>query len=167
MRRRGWSALGIIVLAVIIVVIVIVSKMSLSALPEPGRTETALATEAKDWFIGRAARGPLPPAPVNDASALTAGSALFGMDCASCHGQDGRTPAPIGKSMYPRVLNLGSPDVQSMADREIFWVIRNGIRFSGMPGFGRINSDQENWQLTYYVRSLGGKPQPQSPSVKR
>jgi mono/diheme cytochrome c family protein len=76
------------------------------------------------------------------------------MDCASCHGQDGHKPTPIGQSVYPRVPDLGSPMVQKLQDRELFWVIKNGIRFSGMPGFARIDTDQEIWQLTYYVRSL-------------
>lgn len=158
MRHKGWWALGIIaVLAILLATIIF--NTSISALPKPGRLETSLATDAKDWFIQRAARGPMPPAPPDNAASISAGSGLFGMDCASCHGQDGRTLTPIGKSMYPRVLDLGSHEVQSMSDREIFWVVKNGIRLSGMPGFARINSDQEIWQLTYYVRSLGHKAQ--------
>ena len=57
--------------------------------------------------------------------------------------------------MYPRVLDLGSPEVQRLSNPELFWVIKNGIRFSGMPGFGNTLSDDEIWQATYYVRSLG------------
>ena len=60
--------------------------------------------------------------------------------------------------MYPRVLDLGSPEVQEMSDRELFWVIKNGIRLSGMPGFAKIESDEQIWKLAYYVRSLGKQP---------
>ena len=60
--------------------------------------------------------------------------------------------------MYPRAPGLGAPDVQEMSNAEIFWVIKNGIRLSGMPGFACINSDEQIWQLTYYVRSLGEQP---------
>jgi mono/diheme cytochrome c family protein len=45
-----------------------------------------------------------------------------------------------------------------MSDRELFWVIKNGIRLSGMPGFAKIESDEQIWELTYYVRSLGKQP---------
>jgi mono/diheme cytochrome c family protein len=76
------------------------------------------------------------------------------MGCATCHGQDGRKPTPIGESMYSRVLDLGSPSVQRMCDRELFWVIKNGIRLSGMPGFAKVESDEQIWELAYYVRSL-------------
>ncbi|MGH9526722.1 MAG: c-type cytochrome, partial [Terriglobales bacterium] len=64
-------------------------------------------------------------------------------------------PAPIGRSMYPRVADLGSAQVQRLSRRELFWVVQNGIRFTGMPGFGRINSDQEIWELADYVHTLG------------
>lgn len=153
MCRKCWIAVGIVVAIVVAAVIFGLTHFSLSALPEPGRFETAMATKAKSWYISRAAHD-LPAAPANNAASIAAGNALFGMDCASCHGQDGRKPTPIGKSMYPRAVDLSSPEVQRMSDREIFWVIKNGIRLSGMPGFARINSDQEIWQLAYYVRSL-------------
>jgi len=60
--------------------------------------------------------------------------------------------------MYPRVLDLGAPEVQRMTDRELFWIIKNGIRLSGMPGFAKILSDEQIWQATSYVRSLGKLP---------
>lgn len=155
MRHKGWTIAGIGLALAIAVAVYAATRANISALPGPGPFETFVATLAKDWCVSRAARGPLPAPPANDAASVAAGSALFGMGCSSCHGQDGRTPTPIGKSMYPRSLDLGSTDVQEMTDRELFWVVRNGIRLSGMPGFGHINSDEQIWQLTYYVRSLG------------
>jgi mono/diheme cytochrome c family protein len=149
---------------VIIVVLIIIAAAygvvhaTISALPEPEPFETSIATKAKDWYISRAARSSVPAALENNASRVSAGETLFGMGCATCHGQDGRTPAPIGQSMYPRVLDLGSPEVQGMSDRELFWVIKNGIRLSGMPGFAKIESDEQIWDLAYYVRSLGKQP---------
>lgn len=157
MRHKGWLIAAIIILLIIVAAGLGVMRASISALPQPGAFETSMATKVKDWYIGRAAREPLPPGPANSAASVTAGSALFGMDCASCHGQDGRTPTAIGKSMYPRVLDLSLPEVQSLSDRGLFWVIKNGIRLSGMPGFGRINTDEQIWQLTYDVRNLGAQ----------
>lgn len=60
--------------------------------------------------------------------------------------------------MYPRAPDLGSPEVQKLSNPELFWVIRNGIRLSGMPGFGNVLSNDEIWQATYYVRSLRESP---------
>jgi mono/diheme cytochrome c family protein len=158
MRHKGWVIVGIIIALALVLAGYGVSRASISALPEPGPVETFLATKTKDWFIRRAARGPLPPAPPNDTSSVSAGGVLFGMACASCHGRDGRTPTPIGRSMYPRALDLSSHEVQRLSDQQLFWIIRNGIRLSGMPGFARINTNDQIWQLTYYVRRLGKHP---------
>ncbi len=155
MRHRG-----ILIAAVIIALAALAAgewamTASVSALPAPSWYETWFAGKAKNWYIRRAARGPLPRAPVPDASGVAAGETLFSMGCANCHGKDGRSPTNIGRSMYPRVPDLGSAEIQRMSNREVFWVIKNGIRLSGMPGFGNILSDDEIWQVTDYVRSLG------------
>lgn len=126
----------------------------ISALPQPGPFETRMAASVRDWYIGRAAAHLSSKAPLNNASEVSQGEGLFSMACAACHGKDGRNPTNIGKSMYPRVLDLGSPEVQKLSDSEIFWVIKNGVRLSGMPGFGNILSDDEIWQATSFVRSL-------------
>ena len=139
------------------------SQIDLSALTEPGPRETSLATSAKRWLIGRAARGSVSAAPAADTSSADNGSMLYGMDCDSCHGKDGRHPTETGRWMYPRVPDLGSPGVQGWSDAELFWIIKNGVRFSGMPGFGKMQTDKEIWDLVHYVRSLG---EPIAPSKK-
>ncbi len=131
---------------------------SLSALNEPGRVETYLATKAKFWIISRSARGPLPTAPPYDARSVGIGQMAYGGECANCHGVDGRTPTEIGRWMYPRTLALDSAEVQQWSDAELFWIVKNGIRLSGMPGFGKIHNDEQIWHLVHYVRSLGTPP---------
>lgn len=154
LRHMGLLISTIVLVFMIIFLAYGVLTANISALPEPGPFETAIAGKAKAWYISRASRGALPPMPASDAASVSDGSSLFDMGCASCHGKDGRTPTNIGKAMYPRVLNLGAPEVQKMSNRELFWVIKNGIRLSGMPGFAKILSDQETWQVTYFVRGL-------------
>lgn len=152
---------AVVIFAVIITAAAcVLLHINISALPEPGKLETAVATKAKDWYIRRAACHSVPTPPQSSAAMVSTGEILFGMGCATCHGQDGRKPTPIGQSMYPRVLDLSSPAVQRMSDIELFWVIKNGIRLSGMPGFGRIQSDEQIWELTYYVRSQGSRTKP-------
>lgn len=146
-----WIAVGVGVVIIAALVYGLLSA-SLSALPAPGATETALANRLKAWYIQRAARAqpPLPPPPFRPAAA----SGLFSMACAVCHGPDGRHPAAIGLSMYPRVLDLGSPEVQRFSNAQLYWIIHNGIRLSGMPGFGHILAPQDVWQLTLLLRHL-------------
>jgi len=71
-----------------------------------------------------------------------------------CHGQDGLTPTQIGLSLFPTTPSLGTPDVQRYSDPELFWLVKNGIRLTGMPGFGRIYSDEQIWDLVRYMRTL-------------
>ena len=155
MLRRGMFFILLVLLVVAAGLTFVAYQFNLSALNEPGRTETYLATKAKLWLVGRSARGPLPPAPPSDSSSGALGEMDFMENCAACHGKDGRKPTDIGRWMYPRSLDLGSPEVQQWSDAELFWIIKNGIRLSGMPGFGKIHSDVEIWNLVQYVRSLG------------
>lgn len=134
------------------------SRASFTALDEPGRVETYVATRAKHWLVARAARESLPPQPANDTLSVAIGRMQFGGRCASCHGFDGRTPTDVGRWMYPRTPDLGSPAVQQWSDAELFWIIKHGIRLTGMPGFGNIHSDEQIWHLVHYIRGLGGPP---------
>ncbi len=58
--------------------------------------------------------------------------------------------------MYPRAADLTSKEVQSYSDRELFWIIKNGIRLSGMPAFAKVEPDQHIWDLVLYLRTLPG-----------
>jgi len=135
-------------------------NISLAALDEPGRIETYVATRAKHWIVGRSARAWLPSEPPENTTTSSAiGRMFFGGSCASCHGFDGRTPTDAGSWMYPRVPDLGSPEVQEWSDAELFWIIKYGIRLTGMPGFGKIHSDEQIWDLVHYTRTIGGQQQ--------
>ena len=82
------------------------------------------------------------------------GSGTCYIACVMCHGQDGLTPTQIGLSLYPPAPSLGVHEVQRYTDPELFWVVKNGIRLTGMPGFGRIYSDAQIWDLVQYMRTL-------------
>ncbi len=132
------------------------SRVTLSATAPPGRLETWAATRAKAWLIARAARD-VPPFQRPTGLGIAAGGMRFGGECGTCHGTDGRSPTDIGRGMYPPAVNLGSPAVQAWSDRELFWIIKHGIRLTGMPGFGRELGDDEIRQLVAYVRTLAEK----------
>jgi len=155
--RRRRAILLVLGLLVVLGLAFAANHASISALEEPGPLETYAATKAKQWLVSRSARGPLPAAPPDDATSRAAGQMLFSGRCAFCHGQDGREPTAEGRSMYPRAPALSSPRVQSWSDTELFWIVKHGIRLTGMPGFGRIHSDDEIWHLVHYVRSLNAQ----------
>lgn len=131
-----------------------ISRLSLGATPEPGSMETYLATKARHVFVRRGSREPIPPAPTNLRASIEEGDKLYGTECAACHGLDGHKPTDAGRWMYPRAADLTSREVQQYSDRELFWIVKNGIRLSGMPAFGRVETDEHILNLVNYVRTL-------------
>ena len=147
-------AFFILVFLLIAGAVLFATQFNLSANPEPTRLEARIATMGKHWFVSRSARAHPVREPSSGPSSLDSGGMTFNGDCAFCHGQDGRTPTDVGQAMYPRVPSLASPEVQQWSDAELFWIIRNGNRFTGMGAFGKTLTDDQIWDLVRYVRSL-------------
>ncbi len=159
MRKKALWVVAILAAVFAAVGFYALAHANISALPKPGGFETSIAVPLRNWLIRRAASGPIPPAPPATPEFISQGANTFGMACATCHGQDGRHPTAIGSGLYPRAADLASPEVQQLSNRELFWVIKNGIRMTGMPGFGRTLTNNEIWQLVDFVRSLPNLPQ--------
>ncbi|MDX2032991.1 MAG: metallo-mystery pair system four-Cys motif protein [Blastocatellia bacterium] len=81
------------------------------------------------------------------------GKALYEANCAGCHGADGKGEE-YNKRAKVKVPDLHSHYVMKLTDGEIHYVITNGIRTSGMPGYKAKASDRERWQMVHYVRHL-------------
>src|SRR5579864_3222078 len=151
-------AISILVLLVVAGATLFATEFNLSANPEPTRLEARIATMGKHWFVSRSAREHPVTEPSGGRSSLDSGGMTFNGDCAFCHGQDGKSPTDVGMAMYPRVPSLASPEVQQWSDAELFWIIRNGNRFTGMGAFGKTLTDGQIWDLVRYIRSLGNSP---------
>jgi mono/diheme cytochrome c family protein len=146
----AWT---IFVLVVVLIVIALMS-FSMTALRDPGRRETRVANLAKRFFIGRASRQGIPPRPLDTKASVERGGSHYGIDCSVCHADDGRAQRSPGQWMYPRASDLTSKQVQSYSDQELFWIVQNGIRFTGMPAFGNVETPDHIWDLVNYVRTL-------------
>jgi mono/diheme cytochrome c family protein len=154
--RTSWVVLAIAALAIVLVAVFLM-RFRLSAIESPGRLETSVADWGKRFFIERASRQGIPPPPKDKKASIAQGDMLYGIDCSMCHGRDGHATTDMGRWMYPRAVDLTSAEAQRFSDRELFWTIKNGIRFSGMPAFGKVESDEHIWNLVNFVRSLGSK----------
>lgn len=159
-------SLLLLILILIVCAMVLTGQFSLSAIPEPSRFEARLSLKARHWIIPREVRKhPVKELPAGP-DTIGSGGMTFNGDCAFCHGQDGRTPSDVGQGMYPRVPSLASPEAQQWSDAELFWIIRNGNRYTGMGGFGKSLSDEQIWDLVHYIRSLGARPSETPPGAK-
>ena len=126
-----------------------------SAKTEPHALEVLLARKIRHLAIPvdqRNAQNPVPLSP----GVIKESLAHFADHCALCHANDGSGQTPIGKNANPRALDLRLPEIQSMSDGEIFWVIHNGIRFTAMPAWGEGDpaEDKESWKLVHFIRHL-------------
>lgn len=96
---------------------------------------------------------PVPPTP----EALAEGMAHWADHCATCHGNDGRGDTEIGRHLYPKAPDMTLPKTQGLSDGELFAIIKNGVRLTGMPAWGSPGSaeDPQTWKLVLLTRHLG------------
>jgi mono/diheme cytochrome c family protein len=78
----------------------------------------------------------------------------FADHCAICHGNDGGGNTMMGMGLYPKPPDLRLTGTQSLSDGEIFWIIENGVRFTGMPAFSGHGTSDASWKLVNFIRHL-------------
>jgi mono/diheme cytochrome c family protein len=130
-------------------------RSGVSAREQPGRIEEFLAGKARNMAI--AARAKSLTNPVEYSGEIIAeGRAHFADHCATCHANDGSGNTAIGRGMWPKPPDMRLPRTQDLSDGELFWIIENGIRFTGMPGWGTGTKDGElaSWHLVHFIRRL-------------
>jgi len=120
---------------------------------QPSKVETALANMAKDVVIPIEADARKNPLPDGDA-ALKEGQQIFVQSCALCHGTDGHGRTGLGQNMYPPAMDMTSPHVQHWSDAQLFWIIQNGVRLTGMPSWKSSISDDDTWKLARFIHQL-------------
>jgi mono/diheme cytochrome c family protein len=75
--------------------------------------------------------------------------------CVTCHGAPGRAPSEIGQGLNPPPPKLYADELQNeYSESELFWIIKHGIRMTGMPAFGPTHTDEDVWALVAFVHRL-------------
>ena len=120
---------------------------------QPSRVETTLANMAKDVVIPIEAENKKNPLPDND-EVVKGGKQIFLQSCALCHGTDGHGRTDLGRNMYPPAMDMTSPHVQHWSDAELFWIIQNGVRLTGMPSWKSVISEGDTWKLARFIHAL-------------
>ena len=88
---------------------------------------------------------------------IEAGRTLFNKNCASCHGEDGKAKTDVAAAMKARPTDLTGHEMHGITDGEIYWVIANGIKKSGMPALSAKTKPNERWQMALFVKHLMGE----------
>lgn len=126
---------------------------NVSATVSPGWVERTVASWARDASIRR--RAPAASNPFAGlAAAVKAGMVHYRESCLMCHGAPGVEAAELAEGLNPPAPELDAPGTQGRTDGELFWVVRNGVRLTGMPAFGPTHTDEELWQMVAFLRHL-------------
>ncbi len=83
------------------------------------------------------------------------GFSMYNETCVYCHGGPGKDPVDFGQGLYPEPPFLADT-VRSWTNGQLFWIIKNGIKASGMPTFGGTHKDEEIWTAVAFIQKLPG-----------
>jgi mono/diheme cytochrome c family protein len=152
--RIGKSVLMFVLLLLIVLGLWFywaLTKHGFSARAQPSRIEAFLARKARGLATPAEAKdlkNPLPSTPLS----IAEGRDHFADHCAVCHANTGSGKTMINAGLYPPAPDLRQDETQGLSDGELMYIIKNGIRFTGMPGWG--GEDEENWKLVLFIRHL-------------
>jgi mono/diheme cytochrome c family protein len=154
---KRWNLiLVVLVLAAGLAIAAGVSMLhnGLSARATPTAMEAMFARNARHLAIPANARAEHNPIAASGET-LAEARAHFADHCATCHGNDGSGNTMYGKGLYPKPPDLRATETQKLSDGELFWIIENGVRFTGMPAFGGGHGSQDDsWKLVLFIRHL-------------
>ena len=158
MRATSWFGAGLVTAVVLTVLIGFVSLKTIAggfrADAEPTAVETWAARTARESAIPVTAKKRKNPIPITS-EVLGEARAHWADHCAACHANDGSGKSDMGQNMYPQAPDMRHGATQQMTDGELFYIIQNGIRLSGMPAWGSEHSGEEDsWKLVNFVRHL-------------
>jgi mono/diheme cytochrome c family protein len=122
----------------------------------PPRLERRVAVSALDASMGRHAprvSSPIPPTDEN----LIDGMKVYTMNCSMCHGTLDNQPSPLERSFYPPAPQLILDPLDDPESR-IYYAVRSGVRYTGMPAWNKALSDQDIWKVTAFLARIQTLP---------
>ena len=152
---KAFVLLVVILAVAIAAVFVWIGSRGISARDEPTALEAGVARTMRHLAIPSGDRDRTNPVEATP-EVLAAGLAHYADHCAVCHGNDGSGDTEMGRGLYPKAPDMRLEATQSLSDGELFYIIENGIRLTGMPAWGTGTPDGEaqSWHLVHFIRGL-------------
>jgi mono/diheme cytochrome c family protein len=140
--------------AVATIAATLIGLRGFSVRSQPSTAERLMARAARRWAVPWRMQNT--PNPVTfSPEVLAEARAHFADHCATCHANDGSGDTEMGRNMYPRAPDMRLADTQRLTDGELYWIIENGIRLTGMPAWGNGSvADADTWKLVHFIRRL-------------
>jgi mono/diheme cytochrome c family protein len=125
-----------------------------SAREQPSAVEAMAARAMRAISMPASAMKMTSPKPIDEA-ALSDALMHWADHCAICHASNGSGDTPIGRGLYPKPPDMRTDITQAKTDGELFFIIENGIRLTGMPAWGtEKRHGDESWALVAFIRQL-------------
>ena len=157
MSKKKWFFISAVFLVIIAVLafIGIRQAQGFSARAQPTAFERWAARTARSLALPADAAKRSNPLP-DSAEVMRDGLAHWADHCVACHANNGSGDAEMGKHMYPPAPDMRQAGTQNLTDGELFYIIQNGIRLTGMPswGSGTTRDEQDSWKLVRFIRHL-------------
>jgi len=154
-KRMKYAIPFLVAVALFVAAGVYAVSRGFSARDNPNAAETFIARQLRHMAVPRGARQMTNPVPAS-AEVLSEAREHFADHCATCHANDGSGNTAIGKGLYPKPPDMRQASTQNLSDGELYYIIHNGVRFTGMPAFGPDNGgqDDDSWKLVRFIRHL-------------
>ena len=146
----------LILLALIAWIVITLGFISFRADQQPSAFEQKYAMKAVDASTDRNSRDLKNPIQPTDANLLD-GMKLYKTYCAGCHGAPDTPKSPIGEAFYPPAPQF-LEDTPDMPDNQNFYIIKHGIRFTGMPAWDKLANDDQIWKVSTFLSHMGKLP---------
>ena len=158
MGMKRWKKILLVLVALGVLVAVygaVLIRRGFSTMDEASALEKLVARTVRNLAIPAAARhekNPLKASP----EILNEARDSFIDRCATCHGNDGSGQTQVGRNLYPKPPDLRAPQTQNLTDGQIRYIIKNGVRLTGMPAWSHPHEKQDNdsWKLVLFIRDL-------------
>jgi len=152
--------LGIVVALLLLVLgglaFALFGMMPTNADAVPPRLERRIAMSALDASMDRHAPRVSNPVPPTDEN-LIDGMKIYTMNCAVCHGTLDEKPSALEKAFYPPAPQF-ILDPLDDPDWHIYYAVRTGVRYTGMPAWGKALNDQDLWKVTAFLSRIEKLP---------
>jgi mono/diheme cytochrome c family protein len=131
-------------------------RRGFGAREQPTALEAWVATTVRRMAIpagSRRLKNPLSATQANVAN----GMAHWADHCAVCHANNGTGNTTIGSNLYPKSPDMRLSRTQELTDGELYYIIQNGVRLTGMPAWGSTgdgNHSEDSWRLVLFIRHL-------------
>jgi mono/diheme cytochrome c family protein len=149
------ATIGILVLVVVIggLIFTYSGFYNVAAtIPHSSFMEWWLST-ISDRSVQHQAKGFSPPSTLNDPEIIKAGFIKYQNDCVWCHGTPMSYPGKIGKGLNPGPPKLWE-SAKKLSAGEMYWVIKNGIKMTGMPYWSHEYKEEDTWSVVAFLEKL-------------